>query len=77
MLSLPMWERGLKRAWFALRDAAAPVAPHVGAWIETFYRLDLAVEGLSLPMWERGLKLDVQALEDNAPISRSPCGSVD
>ena len=33
------------------------VAPHVGAWIETFEYADKSKHGWSLPMWERGLKL--------------------
>lgn len=36
------------------------VAPHTGAWIETFY-IDplLSIRKMSLPIRERGLKLDV------------------
>ena len=32
------------------------VAPCVGAWIETFWRLPLRRKRPSLPAWERGLK---------------------
>ena len=33
--SLPMWERGLKLPSLVEHTPALPVAPHVGAWIET------------------------------------------
>ena len=32
------------------------VAPHVGAWIETFHYLRGRKDRQSLPTWERGLK---------------------
>ena len=35
LLSLPSWERGLKPESHALLSKAFPVAPLVGAWIET------------------------------------------
>ena len=34
LLSLPLWERGLKYACVGCRDAGSGVAPLVGAWIE-------------------------------------------
>ena len=34
-LSLPMWERGLKRPYALGIAEPLIVAPHVGAWIET------------------------------------------
>ena len=34
--SLPMWERGLKHGFFGVFEEGGLVAPHVGAWIETF-----------------------------------------
>ena len=40
-----------------------PVAPHVGAWIETWTnRLDLPKRSASRPTWARGLKLAVLGL---------------
>ena len=36
--------------------AVAPVAPYVGAWIETFLALQLIWFTLSHPTWVRGLK---------------------
>ena len=33
--SLPMWERGLKHGRMVPYNNLHPVAPHVGAWIET------------------------------------------
>ena len=35
--SLPSWERGLKRLAGESAEQAQPVAPFVGAWIETSY----------------------------------------
>ena len=54
--SLPMWERGLKLRLKLGMSSGMRVAPHVGAWIETFRRRLLSCHHLSLPMWERGLK---------------------
>ena len=34
--SLPMWERGLKLRSILILLYLVEVAPHVGAWIETF-----------------------------------------
>ena len=34
--SLPMWERGLKRGRAQRGAGGGGVAPHVGAWIETY-----------------------------------------
>ena len=34
-VSLPIWERGLKLAWRPLSEPYRPVAPYMGAWIET------------------------------------------
>ena len=35
LLSLPMWERGLKLGRLPEKQYGNEVAPHVGAWIET------------------------------------------
>ena len=35
IVSLPMWERGLKHEQKQTAYPRYPVAPHVGAWIET------------------------------------------
>ena len=48
-------------AWIETKDEIKAltnkfVAPHVGAWIETFGRQCLLYHPRSLPMWERGLK---------------------
>ena len=54
--SLPTWERGLKRLRGGNEGGTAPVAPHVGAWIETKPKRITIWHGTSLPTWERGLK---------------------
>ena len=57
LLSLPLWERGLKCFQKAVSLPTAPVAPLVGAWIEIVSRCNRSGHGcLSLPLWERGLK---------------------
>ena len=38
LMSLPMWERGLKLQSHANLFTVISVAPHVGAWIETRHR---------------------------------------
>ena len=71
-----MWERGLKHFQLAEILIGESVAPHVGAWIETFIYERFSLGKMSLPMWERGLKL-FGILMILLNISRSPCGSVD
>ena len=44
-MSLPTWERGLKQYENEMKLWNNQVAPHVGAWIETFVRLG----GLHIP----------------------------
>ena len=55
--SHPEWVRGLKLtdAWSKVKST--PVAPRVGAWIETNYRYAIARNLQSHPEWVRGLKL--------------------
>ena len=50
-----MWVRGLKPSEIRVL-CFLPVAPHVGAWIETCRTLASAADGRSHPMWVRGLK---------------------
>ena len=51
-----MWERGLKQHLVICARRAKTVAPHVGAWIETYQCQAESMATMSLPMWERGLK---------------------
>ena len=51
-----MRERGLKHTWIDNTSRPKYVAPHAGAWIETFRMLGSPRNRLSLPMRERGLK---------------------
>ena len=51
-----MWVRGLKQADNVKCSWGISVAPHVGAWIETYENLKLQHYYLSHPMWVRGLK---------------------
>ena len=55
-MSHPMWVRGLKQPQGVATGAQAQVAPHVGAWIETFTKEERFKCFLSHPMWVRGLK---------------------
>ena len=53
--SHPVWVRGLKLE--ALKSITAyPVAPRVGAWIETVDRENKLTDPMSHPVWVRGLK---------------------
>src|SRR3989304_4541652 len=58
--SRPTWARGLKQLVRLIYLSSSPVAPHVGAWIETGNggrgadRLQT-----SRPTWARGLKLQM------------------
>ena len=57
-MSHPMRVRGLKRGGEQRATQRRTVAPHAGAWIETYqYQMD-AVDILSHPMRVRGLKLE-------------------
>ena len=54
--SLPSWERGLKPESHALLSKAFPVAPLVGAWIETAGSKGFPTLSGVAPLVERGLK---------------------
>ena len=41
--SHPMWVRGLKQQRDVWQDFDSPVAPHVGAWIETIKHKDVVM----------------------------------
>ena len=56
LLSLPVWERGLKCSKLCTGQRRGCVAPRVGAWIEICHMAALPTGSLSLPVWERGLK---------------------
>ena len=51
-----MWVRGLKLRRAGHTRIEDDVAPHVGAWIETFPALPWWAGPWSHPMWVRGLK---------------------
>ena len=57
LVSLPLWERGLKFDNKLNDSVGQPVAPLVGAWIEITSTIRPLLSTLSLPLWERGLKL--------------------
>ena len=46
-----------------------PVAPYVGAWIETRAGIAGKGVGVSHPMWVRGLKLSFRVQQDWHPMS--------
>ena len=54
--SHPTWVRGLKLDFITLNVSEVSVAPYVGAWIETVYRLKDEQNAQSHPTWVRGLK---------------------
>ena len=57
MSSHPVWVRGLKLAFSISSYILSPVAPRVGAWIETLrYTRVAGGQGSSHPVWVRGLK---------------------
>ena len=58
LLSLPLWERGLKSSYEISYHKRELVAPLVGAWIEIYSFPGLGMLFTSLPLWERGLKLN-------------------
>ena len=57
LLSLPLWERGLKSTSKYFVCHSRLVAPLVGAWIEMIISgMPSTSAFMSLPLWERGLK---------------------
>ena len=56
MRSHPTWVRGLKLLWHILTIKDSPVAPYVGAWIETSGVKSVEAYKESHPTWVRGLK---------------------
>ena len=75
-MSLPMWERGLKRYFYTFSLSIFKSLP---MWERGLKLIPpcVRVENLwSLPMWERGLKL-VCNEHEKLHKCRSPCGSVD
>ena len=55
-MSHPAWVRGLKQIRFNICLKRKPVAPCVGAWIETIDWLQVYCLNKSHPAWVRGLK---------------------
>ena len=55
--SHPSWVRGLKRLYKVIGALVLPVAPLVGAWIETDEEYEKRKREKSHPSWVRGLKL--------------------
>ena len=54
---LPLWEHGLKPYKFIVRIIGGePVAPFMGAWIETLWNGGKPNILWLLPLWEHGLK---------------------
>ena len=56
LLSLPLWERGLKFQRGSETGHHGGVAPLVGAWIEITQFSFFPTARSSLPLWARGLK---------------------
>ena len=57
IVSLPTWERELKRHGVVTCSACCWIAPYVGAWVETPEGFNFhGLRHTSLPTWERELK---------------------
>ena len=76
LLSLPLWECGLKCKSKVFSKWTISVAPFVGVWIEIPYYLLTGEDSKSLPLWECGLKY---VTTDYILLGkrRSLCGSLD
>jgi hypothetical protein len=65
--SRPTWARGLKQNPASGVPEEAPVAPHVGPWIETLALTSTSIQvRLSRPTWARGLKRKLEEQEASA-----------
>ena len=69
--SLPTWGRGLKPFSTLPLPFGLPVAPYMGAWIETRLSLRALRAVRSLPTWGRGLKPRSAALS-TIPVRVAP-----
>ena len=68
--SHPVWVRGLKHRHTHHVAAAEPVAPRVGAWIETHNYDNVHIKlPVSHPVWVRGLKPHVERCKSDPPKS--------
>ncbi len=56
LLSLPLWECGLKYLQWPEPYFHHPVTPFMGVWIEILFCCFVLSYELSLPLWECGLK---------------------
>ena len=69
MKSHPVWVRGLKHQGLALLCRPLPVAPRVGAWIETCRCTRRLSVRRSHPVWVRGLKHHGMLITSDMPMS--------
>ena len=77
LLSLPLWERGLK-LWRLRRGLrSSPVAPLVGAWIEILYRQSMNGNCCVAPLVGAWIEIYSGDRGLDPILCRSPCGSVD
>ena len=68
-LSHPTWVRGLKQSQNTALRLVQPVAPYVGAWIETHVAERHRPLSLSHPTWVRGLKQRLDNLVGDIVVS--------
>ena len=76
LLSLPLWERGLKSQTLEEKMSYCVSLPLWERGLKSLSNAHALKVTSSLPLWERGLKYDVPDDKDKSG-SRSPCGSVD
>ena len=76
VVSLPLWECGLKLICLFLVRLRNCVTPLVGVWIEILSKYLQQHPLWSLPLWECGLKLHINSFLLTI-VCHSPCGSVD
>ena len=76
-MSLPTWERGLKHHGVGCYVSELYVAPHVGAWIETFYRNRKHNKNVVAPHVGAWIETTKRYYDIQGTPCRSPRGSVD
>ena len=75
--SHPSWVRGLKRTCFAPLPRTKPVAPLVGAWIETDNQNDHNLTFAVAPLVGAWIETSHRDFNLLSPLSRTPRGCVD
>ncbi len=77
MVSLPVWECGLKLSACVRSVRMGGVTPRVGVWIEIFWQSKHWKTGCVTPRVGVWIEIEKELIEILTEVCHSPCGSVD